>query len=98
MFKFNQSSPNESYFDQHLFGLMQKHGVQLYLTGHHHAYYPGLYQGVHMVSQSCLGAGAEKLIGMNTTSPRSITMIEFFENHFQIFALKTPEFTEKMNH
>jgi hypothetical protein len=98
MFQFNQSSPNESYFDQHLFGLMQKHGVQLYLTGHHHAYYPGLYQGVHMVSQACLGAGAEKLIGMNTTSPRSITMIDFFENHFQIYALKAPEFTEKMNH
>ena len=98
MFQFNQSSPNESYFDQNLFGMIQKYGVQLYLTGHHHAYYPGFYQGVHFVSQACLGAGAEKLPGMTTPSARSITMIDFFEDHFQVSALRAPEYTEKINH
>ena len=51
-----------------------------------------------MVSQACLGASVEKLIGMNTNSPRSVTIIDFFANYFQIYALKAPEFTEKMNH
>jgi hypothetical protein len=98
MFQFNQSGPNESFFDQILFGLLQKHGVQLYLTGHHHAYYPGFYQGMHFVSQACLGAGAEKLIGMATPSPRSMTMIDFYEDHFQIYALEAPDFEKVINH
>jgi predicted MPP superfamily phosphohydrolase len=98
MFQFNQSNPNESFFDQQLFELLKSHKVQLYLSGHHHAYYPGYYDGIHFISQSCLGAGAEKLIGSTTTSPRAITMIEFHENSFEIYALSAPDYNRKINH
>lgn len=98
MFQFNQSNPNESYFDQQLWGLIQKHQVQLYLTGHHHTYYPGFYQGTHFVSQACLGAGQEKLIGSSVLSPRSMTVVDFFEDHFEIYALLSPDFTKKVDH
>jgi Calcineurin-like phosphoesterase len=98
MFQFNQSNPNESFFDQQLFELLKKHKVQFYLSGHHHAYYPGYYDGIHFISQSCLGAGAEKLIGSTTRSPRAITMIEFNENSFEIYALSGPDYTQKIDH
>lgn len=98
MFHFNQGNPNESYFDVILFELLRKHKVQFYLTGHHHAYYPGYYEGIHFISQSCLGAGPEKLIGMETVSPRAITIIDFFEDSFEIYALTSPEYNQKLDH
>lgn len=98
MFQFNQSNPNESFFDVILYELLKKHGVQFYFTGHHHAYYPGYYGGIHFISQACLGAGQEKLIGMETVSPRAITIIDFLEDSFQIYALSGSNFEEKINH
>jgi len=98
MFQFNQSSPNESFFDQQLFELLKKHQVQFYLSGHHHAYYPGWYEGIYFISQSCLGAGAEKLIGATSTSPRAITMIDFYEDSFEIYALSGSDFSQKIDH
>lgn len=98
LFHFAQVNENESYFDLNLVSLLERHGVDLYLTGHHHSYYPGFYNGIHYVSQGCLGAGATKLIGKGEVSPRSMTMIEIFENHFEIYALKGPNYTERINH
>ena len=98
LFHFAQVNENESYFDLNLVSLLERHGVDLYLTGHHHSYYPGFHNGVHYVSQGCLGAGATKLIGKAEVSPRSMTMIEIFENHFEIYALKGPSYTERINH
>lgn len=98
LFHFAQVNENESFFDLNLVSLLERHGVNLYLSGHHHSYYPGFYNGIHYVSQGCLGAGATKLVGKTEVSPRSMTMIEIFENHFEVFALKGPNYTERINH
>jgi len=50
--------------------------VDLYLTGHHHAFYPGVKDGVRYVSQGCLGAAPRPLIGTRARTPRSITLID----------------------
>jgi 3',5'-cyclic AMP phosphodiesterase CpdA len=50
--------------------------VDLYLTGHHHAFYPGAKDGVRYVSQGCLGAAPRPLIGTRERTPRSLTLID----------------------
>jgi hypothetical protein len=50
--------------------------VDLYLTGHHHAFYPGVKDGVRHVSQGCLGAAPRPLIGTRERAPRSLTLID----------------------
>lgn len=62
--------------DPELEAILQRGRVGLFLSGHHHAYYPGWKDGVRHVSQGCLGAAPRHLIGTDTPAPRSITVIE----------------------
>jgi predicted phosphodiesterase len=72
--------------------LLQGSDVDLYLSGHHHAFYPGHKDGIHYVSQSCLGAGPRRLIGTSDRSPRSLTLLEFDGKHLRLAALQAPRF------
>ncbi len=78
--------------------LIDRYGVNLYLTGHQHSYYPGYYHNTHFISQSCLGSGPTTLNGRNQVSEKSFTVIDFFEDHFEVYALKAPLYLEKINH
>lgn len=62
--------------DPELEAILQRGRVGLFLSGHHHAYYPGWKDGVRHVSQGCLGAAPRPLIGTATPAPRTITVIE----------------------
>ncbi|MGD9355367.1 MAG: metallophosphoesterase, partial [Chromatiales bacterium] len=63
--------------DHALESLYQRTGVDMHLSGHHHAYYPGEKDNVLYVSQACLGGGARKLIGDRQRSPHSFTVVNF---------------------
>ena len=76
---------------------MRQRGVDLYLSGHHHAFYPGHKDGVHYVSQSCLGAGPRRLIGSAERSRRSLTLIELDGQQIRIAALQSPSFTRPID-
>ena len=97
MFHFADIPADESYFDSRLMELIQRYGVKLYLTGHHHSFYPGYYEKTHFVSQSCLGSGPTRLNGADQTSPKSFTVIDFYQDHFEIYALRAPLFLEKVD-
>jgi hypothetical protein len=58
---------------QDLFGAI---GLDLHLSGHHHAFYPGWKDGTAFVGQACLGSGPRPLIGMTQRSVRAITLLE----------------------
>jgi 3',5'-cyclic AMP phosphodiesterase CpdA len=62
--------------DHDLEALLRRHRVAVFLSGHHHAYYPGHKDGVRHVSQGCLGAAPRALIGQSARSERSITVLE----------------------
>jgi hypothetical protein len=98
MFQFNQDSINESFFDAKIYDLIQEYNVQFYLTGHQHTYYPGYLSGTHYISQACLGAGMRKLIGMDVVSSRSITVIDFYDSSYEIYALTGPSFDQRVDH
>lgn len=50
-------------------------GVDLHLSGHHHAYWPGYKDGVAYVSQACLGGGPRRLIGTTERAPHGLTLL-----------------------
>lgn len=72
-----QSRETEFLNDPELVQMMKDSKIDLFLSGHHHAYYPGVYQGIRQISQGCLGSGARKIINDTTVSSRSITVIDF---------------------
>ena len=60
----------------HLFKLIKSHNVTLWLSGHHHAYYPGVKDGVKFYGINCLGGGPRKLLSpTGGYSPKGIVEI-----------------------
>lgn len=88
----------ESFYDEKLMEVVHRHGVNLFLSGHHHAYYPGFLDRTHFVSQACLGASPRQLAGTDHRSSRSITLIKVFKDRFDISALEGPDFTREIDH
>lgn len=85
--------------DQTLASVFRKYDVDLHLSGHHHAYYPGRKDGTIFVSQACLGGGARRLIGTDLRSRHSFTMVEIAEDGtFEIYALEAPNYLRRIDH
>jgi 3',5'-cyclic AMP phosphodiesterase CpdA len=62
--------------DENLHDLFRDLDVDLHLSGHHHAFYPGWKDGIAYVSQACLGGGPRRLIGTKKRSGYAITIID----------------------
>ena len=92
MWPFAQQRERDYIGDPELQTLLETAAVDLFLSGHHHAFYPGAMAGVAFVSQSCLGAGPRRLLGAKDTSPRSFTLIEFSDDALSIAAFVAPHF------
>lgn len=58
--------------DDALEDILVSHGVDLFVSGHHHGYYPGRHGDLRVVSMACTGSGSRALIGTSDTSPKSI--------------------------
>lgn len=56
--------------------MLEQHGVALFISGHHHVYYPGRRGTVRYVSVACVGAGPRAWTGTETTSPRAVLELE----------------------
>jgi len=78
--------------DPELQTLLAQAGVELYLSGHHHTFYPGVSGGIALVGQACLGAGPRRLIGTEDRSARSFTLLEFTTEGIEVAAYKAPLF------
>ena len=84
--------------DYELETLLQQANVDIFLNGHHHAYYPGYKDGIRYISQACLGASPRRLLGTDTRSKRSITVIEFeTDGAYSIEAYRAPDFTSPVD-
>lgn len=73
---FAQGRETEIISDPLVKSLLAETGIDMHLSGHHHAYYPGASNGIAYVSQSCIGAGPRRLIGQDSRSARGFTMID----------------------
>ena len=97
LWPFTQGREREFIGDPKLEQLLREADVGLYLSGHHHAFYPGHKDGVHLVSQACAGAGPRRLIGSDQRSPRAITLIEIDGTQLRLAALREPDFTQPVD-
>jgi len=96
LWPFARGREREFIGDPMLQALLEKAGVELYLSGHHHAFYPGVSGGVTFVGQACLGAGPRRLIGTENRSPRSFTLLEFPAESIQVTAFEAPHFRSQV--
>lgn len=72
----SQGREDDVLADPQLFNLAKSAGVDLWLSGHHHAFYSGSAGGILFVAQAALGNGPRKLIGESEVSAPSFTWIE----------------------
>ena len=72
-----KDKPGEYLADaEKLRSLLQKYNVHTYISGHHHAYYPGKKGKLELLQAGALGQGARKLIGSDLEPRNTITLIE----------------------
>jgi 3',5'-cyclic AMP phosphodiesterase CpdA len=76
LYPFTEGRETEVIGDGALEDLLNRHGVDLFVSGHHHAYYPGKKGGLRLVGTPCVGGGPRKLIGGGETAPRAIVWLE----------------------
>ena len=79
--------------DPELEALLRDHRVTAYVSGHHHAYYPGAVGTLRHVSMPCLGAGARPLIGNQRPSAQALVVLDVRNGELaSVEALRAPEF------
>lgn len=76
LYPFTVGREREHVGDAALEALLRRHGVALFVSGHHHAYYPGRRGPLRLVSTACLGGGPRPLIGTDARSERAILAFE----------------------
>ncbi|WP_340106505.1 metallophosphoesterase family protein [Rhodohalobacter sp. 8-1] len=59
-----------------LFEMMTDYGVDYYFSGHHHAWYPAVKDGLKMIHSGAQGSGPRALIGSKRPPRRTITLLE----------------------
>lgn len=90
---FAQGREAEIIGDPALEALLIEKGIALHLSGHHHAFYPGVVNGLAVVSQACLGSGPRRLLGDEKKSALGITVVEISEaGEIMVSALVGPGF------
>ena len=95
---FAQGREKEILADAELEALLVARGVDLFLSGHHHAFYPGYSGGVRYVSQGALGSGPRRLIGETNRSAKSFTLLEIDpEGNIDIRAFAAPDFASAID-
>jgi hypothetical protein len=58
--------------------ILERHGVHTYVSGHHHAYYPGRRGALELLHAGALGQGARPLIGTPAPPRQTITVMDLF--------------------
>ena len=76
LYPFAEGRRDDSINDPALEQMLNTYGVDAFISGHHHAYYPGHRGDLRLVSTSCLGSGPRALLGTEEVSARSILLIE----------------------
>lgn len=75
--------------------LMDKYEVDLFLSGHHHAYYPGTRKKhTRFISTPLLGGGPRKLLGgFGQSSPKGFIIFEVKDNELKMTTYNSSDLT-----
>lgn len=58
--------------------LLEKHNVHTYISGHHHAYFPGKSGELNMLHLGALGSGPKSLLTTNAAPFQTLTILDIF--------------------
>ncbi|EAZ91441.1 metallophosphoesterase family protein [Crocosphaera chwakensis] len=56
--------------------LLEKYNVHTYISGHHHAYYPGKTGQLELLHSGALGGGPRKLLNSNLSPQKTLTVVD----------------------
>lgn len=77
LFPVAQGREHEILHDPKLEKMLKRYNVNAFISGHHHAYYPGKRDGLGLVHTGCLGSGPRKLVGDTQRSLPSAVVLRF---------------------
>ncbi|MBE9169397.1 metallophosphoesterase [Pleurocapsales cyanobacterium LEGE 06147] len=58
--------------------LLERYRVHTYISGHHHAYYPGKKGHLELLHTGALGSGPRQLLNSNLPARKTITVVDIF--------------------
>jgi len=94
MWPLAQGREHEILDDPALLGLLHSHGVDAYISGHHHVFYPGIDSaGMVHIGVAALGGNARRVVGQDTRQPYSFAVLELSNNHLDIRSFVAPGFS-----
>ncbi len=98
LYPFAEGRRSEHIGDPALEDMLVRHGVSLFVSGHHHAFFPGHRGPLRLVSMACLGGGARPLIGEHDPSARSILLFEITDDGIrELDAFAGPAFDQPID-
>ncbi|YAI81832.1 MAG: metallophosphoesterase family protein [cyanobacterium endosymbiont of Rhopalodia sterrenbergii] len=75
--------------------VLERYKVHTYISGHHHAYYPGKKGRLELLHLGVLGAGPRKLLNSNIISSKTLTVVDIALNsqttNYTTYDMKTLE-------
>ncbi|PRY73278.1 metallophosphoesterase family protein [Marivita geojedonensis] len=100
LWEFAQGRETEIIGDPELASVFETLGIDLHLSGHHHAFYPGASEGIAYVGQACLGASPRRLMGASDRAPRGFTLLDIDVDTGDIVIdfRASPDFTNRYDH
>jgi hypothetical protein len=57
--------------------ILERYGVHTYISGHHHAHYPGRRGELELLYSGALGQGARQLLGSEAPAVQTVTILDF---------------------
>lgn len=99
LWAFAQGREDEIIGDPDLEALLEEHQVTAFISGHHHAFYPGRRGAIRHVGMACLGGGPRALVGDDAPAPRAFAVLEIdpLEGLVSVEALREPDFLEPID-
>lgn len=73
----------------------KKHKINLYISGHQHAYYPAIKNKIRFLNTGCIGDGPRKLIGSANEAVKTYTIIDVPQKRSVNFKYKTYDLRTK---
>ncbi|NCJ05132.1 metallophosphoesterase [Synechococcales cyanobacterium C] len=61
---------------ERLRSLLERYRVHTYISGHHHAYYPGHRGQLQLLHTGALGSGPRRLLGSDRTPQKTLTIVD----------------------
>ena len=97
MWPLAQGREHEILDDPALLNLLHTHGVDVYISGHHHVFYPGIDSaGMVHIGVAALGGNTRRVVGQEARQPFSFAVLDLSKNRLDVRSFVAPGFSGKV--